>query len=286
MTGYGRAERTLADKKIIAEIKALNGKQYSLIAKFPESYNSKEIEIRNLVTEKLVNGKVSLTLRIEGETAGDVKINDDMLNRYYAHISKAMRAHGHEPQTEQIFQIILRIPDVYSSTNEDVSEDEWTVAKSCLLEAIEHTDKFRREEGKMLERDVLQKIESIKSQLLKIEPFESERNTMSEQRLRQKLEDHLTSEDSKNRFEQELIYFLDKFDINEEKTRLSKHLEYFAETAYLPESQGNKLGFIVQEIGREINTIGSKANHAEIQKIVVQMKDELGKIKEQTMNIL
>ncbi len=286
MTGFGRAERMLNDKKISVEIKALNGKQYSLLTKFPDYYGEKEIEIRNIITEKIINGKVNLVVKVEGEADETVKINEELAKRYYARLSAMMRTFGHEPQSEQIFQIILRIPDVYTTSNQQLSDDEWETAKVCMTDAAELCDRFRIEEGKMLETDILQKITQIKDLLNTIEPFENERNAQAEVRLRQKVQDYLTNEEGKNRFEQELIYFLDKFDINEEKTRLEKHLEYFTETVNMPDSQGNKLNFIAQEIGREINTIGSKANHAEIQKIVVQMKDALGKIKEQTLNIL
>lgn len=286
MTGYGRSVCNLPNKNLIIEIKTLNGKQFSVMSYLPNAYTQKEPEINSMAAELMVRGKVFVNMKVEGEAKEPSKINAKIIERYYEQISKIVKAKGHEPKAEQLFQIIMRIPDVYLADEESLSEEEWKQVRKALAEAFEKTDKFRIEEGKMLEKDVKEKIRTIKNLLSQIEPYEQERTEIIDRRLRLKLDEYLQSEESKNRFEQELIYFMDKVDINEEKKRLEKHCDYFMETVNLKESQGNKLYFISQEIGREINTIGAKANHAQIQKIVVQMKEALGQIKEQSLNIL
>ena len=287
MTGYGKAVCNLANKQLIVEIKALNGKQFTITSKMPESFNEKEIEIRNMITAGLERGKIHINLRYEGEAAEALQLDENKVRAYYTQLAASMKSRGHNPQNENIYQLIMRMPDVFTGDNTQLSAEDWLRAKEAIASAITETDNFRLAEGEMLSGDVQKNIEEIKLHLSNIEPFENERIVQVEERLKQKLNDFLTnSEESKNRFEQEIIYFLDRFDINEEKTRLAKHCEYFMETALNENAPGNKLGFIAQELGREINTIGSKANHAEIQKLVVQMKDALGKIKEQTLNIL
>ncbi len=286
MTGYGKAVCNCEKKQIIVEIKALNGKSFNINLKIPESYNGKELEIRNLITSELERGKISVSIREEGESAEVLRLDEKKIAAYYTQLSGIMQANGHDAKSEQIYQIIMRNPDVYVSRDADLDDNEWKLVRETLKKAIIETDNFRKTEGEMLAKDVSTQIADIQDNLSKIEAFETERIKQIEERLKQKLDDYLTnSEESKNRFEQEIIYFLDRLDINEEKTRLAKHCEYFIETMQ-DDASGNKLGFIAQELGREINTIGSKANHAEIQKLVVKMKDALGKIKEQTLNIL
>ena len=287
MTGYGKITEIRGNKKISVEIKSLNSKNFNPYIKIPESINEKEIEIKNLLYESLKGGKINFILIIEDENNTKAHLNKTVINNYFKQLNEIAKENELNPKDEQILQAILRLPDILKTDDQTFDEEEWAFIKSIILKTIKEIDKFRIQEGKALETDIIQNIKNIEYQLPKIERFEAGRIETVSNRLKTKLKDFLNSdEQNKDRFEQEIIYFLDKFDLNEEKARLKNHCKYFFETLNNTDPIGAKLGFISQEIGREINTIGSKANHADIQKIVVEMKDNLGKVKEQLLNVL
>jgi uncharacterized protein (TIGR00255 family) len=287
MTGYGKSECEFQSKKITIEIKSLNSKQLDLNFKIPSIYREKEVDIRNEISRELIRGKVELTISsdsaIEEATAS---INSALLKSYHKQIIEVSKELN-LPVPEDIITTLLRLPDVLKSEKQEVSEDEWAKFRSTITNAIKAINEFRLQEGKALEKDISQRINLITKLSQDLETFEKQRLEKLKQKIRQSLLELLTPEKvDENRFEQELIYYIEKLDITEEKVRLANHCCYFLETSKEEEASGKKLGFIVQEIGREINTIGSKANDADMQKIVVQMKDELEKIKEQINNIL
>ena len=287
MTGYGKITEIRGNKKISIEIKSLNSKNFNPYIKIPESLNEKEIEIKNLLYENLKGGKISFILIIEDENNTKVHLNKTVINNYFKQLNEIAQENELNPKDEHILQAIMRLPDILKTEDQTFDEEEWAFIKSIILKTITEIDKFRIQEGNALEIDIIENIKNIESLLPKIESFEAGRIETVSNRLKTKLKDFLNSdEQNKDRFEQEIIYFLDKFDLNEEKARLKNHCKYFFETLKNNEPVGAKLGFISQEIGREINTIGSKANHADIQKIVVDMKDNLGKVKEQLLNVL
>lgn len=286
MTGYGRGERQTAQRKITVELKSLNGKQLDLSARMPSIYREKEYEIRGAVARALSRGKVDLMVNIEQlSTSKSSTINREMFRNYYLELSEIASQVG--CGTENILQTILKLPEVMQSENVSVSDDEWQALMAAAAEAIANIDNFRTQEGAMLMNDLLERVNIIESLMNDVATFEPERIETVRIRLAENIA-KLKIDIDTNRFEQELIYYIEKFDITEEKVRLAGHCNYFRSIAAAQndESIGRKLGFIAQEMGREINTMGSKANHVEIQKRVVMMKDELEKIKEQLLNIL
>ena len=288
MTGYGKAVVAYKEKKINVEVKSLNSKSLDLSARIAPLYREKEMEIRRLLAQKLERGKVDFSLWVEKESTVDATpINAALVENYYKQI-KAISASTGIPEPEDWFTTLLRLPDVTAKTEVEVLDDEeWEVAQQAINEAIENLIEFRKQEGAALQKKFTEKIDNIANLLKSIEPFEKSRVP----KIREKIIDGLKQipevDYDKNRLEQELIYYIEKLDINEEKQRLTNHLKYFHET--MKESGhgvGKKLGFIAQEMGREINTTGSKSNQAEMQNIVVMMKDELEQIKEQVLNVL
>lgn len=282
MTGFGKAVVELPEKKVSIEIRSLNSKTLDLNTRIPSYYRTKELEIRNLISEKLQRGKIDFNLSCELNVAArSQKINGELIKAYIEDFKKIT------PNVSEadILPAVLRLPDVLNTAQEDLQPEEWAQIEATLLEAIGHLNQFRTDEGNALDKELRSYIEQILNLLTQVEPFEGERIVTVRERMNKRLEE-LSVEIDQNRLEQELIYFLEKFDITEEKVRLKNHCEYFLSELDSPQSNGKKLGFITQEIGREINTLGSKSNHAEMQKIVVQMKDELEKIKEQGLNVL
>jgi uncharacterized protein (TIGR00255 family) len=287
MTGFGKAEFEVNNKKFILELKALNSKQIDINARIPSVYREKEIEIRKELAEKLVRGKVDITIYVEnhGEDSNS-KINEPILKSYFESLKRINDELG-LPTDQTTMQSILRLPDVVKTEYETLDEEEWQVILLHLRKALEDIDDFRIREGKALETDIIANTENIRELLQQITPFEDQRMETVKKRLTENLEKlNLNGNVDENRFEQELVYYLDKMDMNEEKVRLENHCNYFIETIVLPESNGKKLAFISQEMGREINTLGSKAYENNIQRIVVQMKDHLERIKEQLLNVL
>jgi uncharacterized protein (TIGR00255 family) len=287
MTGYGKAIAETPQKKVTVEIKSLNSKQLDLNIKLPWLYKEKEPEIRNLISQKLDRGKIDLTIYfdlLDEDTA--TVINKAAVRSYYKQILEIAGELNISPD-DQIFSLIMKLPDTLKTDRMEIPEEEWVIVRSKIAEAIEMLDRYRAEEGNSILADLKRCIGNILSFLDSVEGFEQARITRLRERLAVLLEENVGRENvDNNRFEQEIIFYLEKLDINEEKVRLRTHCDYFIETLGTPSPNGKILNFIAQEIGREINTIGSKANDASIQKLVVMMKDDLEKIKEQTMNIL
>lgn len=288
MTGYGKAIAELPDKKINVEIKSLNSKAMDLSARIAPTYREKEMEIRNEISRILERGKVDFSLWVEKKESADsaTPINQALVEGYYKQI-KEIADNLSIPVPTDWFQTLLRMPDVLTKTEiQELTEEEWAAVHVAVQEAIGHLVDFRKQEGAALEKKFREKIANISRLLESITPYEKERVEKVKERITDALEKTLSVDYDKNRLEQELIYYIEKLDVNEEKQRLSNHLKYFISTMESGNGQGKKLGFITQEMGREINTLGSKSNHAEMQKIVVQMKDELEQIKEQVLNIM
>lgn len=288
MTGYGKVTADLSDKKINVEIKSLNSKAMDLSTRMAPAYREKEIEIRNEVSKILERGKVEFNLWVEKKDADQLAtpINVELISAYYKRIKDMSDTLG-IPEPEDWFSTLLRLPDVMSKNEiQELDENEWNAVHEAILEVVEHLVDFRKQEGAALEKKFREKIENITQLLSSIDMYENERIDKVKSRITDALEKTLSVDYDKTRLEQELIYYIEKLDINEEKQRLSNHLNYFISTMENGSGQGKKLGFIAQEMGREINTLGSKSNHAEMQKIVVQMKDELEQIKEQVLNVM
>ena len=288
MTGYGKATAELSDKKINVEIKSLNSKAMDLSARIAPLYREKEMQIRNEISNMLERGKVDFSLWIEKKDAEQMAtpINQDLVEAYYKRIKEISAAAG-IPEPADWFATLLRMPDVMTKTEiQELTEEEWKMVHATVLDAISHLVDFRKQEGSALEKKFNEKIDNIERLLKSIEPYETERVAKIRERITDALEKTISVDYDKNRLEQELIYYIEKLDINEEKQRLSNHLRYFRETMAGGHGQGKKLGFIAQEMGREINTTGSKSNHVEMQNIVVQIKDELEQIKEQVLNVM
>ncbi len=287
MTGFGKAEFEVNNKKFTIEIKSLNSKQLDINTRTPALYREKDIEIRKVISEKLERGKIDFNIYVE--TLGDStssKINEPILKSYFEHL-KNISSELNLPTDQTTLQAVLRLPDVVKTDYETLDEKEWETILKHILIALEAIDKFRAQEGTALQTDISGNIASIRNLLEQIQPFEAQRLESLKTRLSDTLDSlKLNGNVDENRFEQELIFYLEKLDINEEKVRLGNHCDYFFETLDESVSNGKKLGFISQEIGREINTIGSKANEKNIQRIVVQMKDHLERVKEQLLNIL
>jgi len=286
MTGFGKANCELPNKKILVEIKTLNSKQMDINAKLPAYYREKETEIRSFIAAKLERGKADVYINVENIGGyAEASINKDVIKAHYNEIRQIAAELGEQPV--DIMNLLLKMPDIYNTNTEEISDEEWKVLMDTIYQAILNVEEFRINEGNVLCEDVMKRIAMIEALSTAIEPHEANRIQTIKDKLWKNLNDMLeASKIDNNRFEQEIIYYLEKIDITEEKTRLKKHLDYFTETLKSELSQGKKLSFVCQEIGREINTIGSKANDVNIQQIVVQMKDELEKIKEQLMNIL
>lgn len=285
MTGYGKASREVKGKKFTVEIRSLNSRQLDLNLRIPSMYRQIEAECRSLATSLIQRGKADISVSFDSlDSKSETKINRDLAKFYYQEISQLAKELN-ESQSE-IFPLIFRMPDVVSTSNAEPAEEELKALVELIHEAAGSFDEFRKTEGMTLKKDLISRVDLILNYLSSIEPFETERTDAVKMRLMKSLEEHAGKDKvDKDRFEQELIYYFEKLDITEEKTRLRTHCEYFVRTSD-EDSSGRKLGFISQEMGREINTIGSKANHAGIQKFVVMMKDELEKIKEQLNNIL
>ncbi|WP_159518214.1 YicC/YloC family endoribonuclease [Sunxiuqinia indica] len=287
MTGYGKAEFETGNKKITIELKTLNSKQLDINSRIPALYREKDILIRKEMNEKLVRGKMDFSLYLENlGTESNSVINENIVTAYFEQLSSIQEKIG-LPVTPEVMQSILRLPDAVKTVYEELDEKEWETIHANLLKVIEAVDQFRCQEGIALEKDIRSNVNEILDLLKQVEPFEKQRLENIKTRITDGLNEiALNGNVDKNRFEQELIYYMEKLDINEEKVRLANHCEYFLETMESSEVVGKKLGFIAQEIGREINTLGSKANESNIQRIVVQMKDSLERIKEQMLNVL
>lgn len=288
MTGYGKASATYNDKKITAEIKSLNSKTLDLTARIAACYREKEMELRAMINNTLLRGKVEFSLWIERDEAEQMaRLNSPLIKKYIEQFQEANAQYG-IPVPENLTEVILRMPDAVSKqdTVEELTEEEWNVARSVAEQTVNQLMEFRTQEGKALEQKFREKVDNIEALMKSIEPYEKART----EKIRQRLTDALSSipevEYDRGRLEQEMIFYIEKLDINEEKQRLFHHLDYFRETLDGEYGQGKKLGFIAQEMGREINTTGSKSNQAEMQNIVVMMKDELEQIKEQVLNVL
>lgn len=287
MTGYGKATVAYNGKKINVEIKSLNSKALDLSTRIAPIYREKEMEIRQMLSGALERGKVDFCIWVEKDAAADATpINGALVESYYRQI-KDIAARTGIPEPQDWFATLLRMPDVMAKTETEVLDDEeWATARAGIADALEKLLEFRRQEGAALQRKFAEKINNITKLLKAIEPYEKARVEKIRVRIVESLSNMHEVEYDKNRLEQELIYYIEKLDISEEKQRLANHLHYFVETMEDGHGQGKKLGFIAQEMGREINTTGSKSNHAEMQNIVVKMKDELEQIKEQVLNVL
>ena len=286
MTGYGKAEGVVENKKISVEVRSLNGKFLDCSLRVAGLYRQKEMLVRSKAAKEVVRGKVDISISYESlEGEQNFFINTGLLKNYYKGLSEVSTELN--ISEENILGTLMKMPEVMRSEKQKLSEGEWSGIDKLIDEALVSFNSFRLAEGDVLQKEVEGRINEIISLLVQVEPFESERIETIKTRIRKNI-DEIVSKDSfdKNRFEQELIFYMERFDITEEKVRLKAHCEHFIKTMNDEEAQGKKLGFISQEIGREINTLGSKANHAEMQKIVVQMKDELEKIKEQALNIM
>ncbi len=283
MTGFGKAEINTQNKKLTIEIKSLNSKQIDMSVRMPSAYRQKELSIRKIVGQSLSRGKIDVALFVE-QTHSELSatINSDVVKAYYSDLKGITKELDNN---EDIMSSIMRLPDVLKSKKEEIDESEWIQLKSLLSQAIDAIINYRANEGCILAEDFELRIENIRTSLNEIAVYEKNRIEKIKGSIREKI-DKLKISTDENRFEQELIYYIEKLDITEEITRLNLHLNYFIEVMQSANSQGKKLGFICQEIGREINTIGSKSNDATMQHEVVKMKDELEKVKEQILNVL
>ena len=280
MTGFGKSVLSLADKHISIEIKSLNSKSIDINTRIPQVYREKELDFRKLIAEQLQRGKVDFSIFIENTgTQTPSKINPNIVKSYIEQMRTIV-----DGDLTELLKMAVRMPDALQTTSESISEEELSVIFQHINLAIADLQNFRTQEGKVLEKDFVLRINNINRLLQEVQGLDEERLALIRERLEKAVAD-IQNVDA-NRFEQELIFYLEKLDITEEKIRLKKHLDYFLETLHSEESNGRKLSFIAQEIGREINTLGSKANFAPMQQLVVQMKDELEKIKEQVLNVL
>jgi uncharacterized protein (TIGR00255 family) len=280
MTGYGKINKILTDKKITVEIKSLNSKNLDMNTRIPSVYREKDIEIRKILAKNLMRGKIEFSIYVEntGENASAV-INKNIVSGYLEQLKEL------NIESENLLSIAMRLPDVLKAEREELDEEEWKQVNEMILEAVEKLQEFRKDEGEALKEDFILRLDNIQMMLDKILEIDKERLDAVREKLLKAIGEIEVNYDE-NRFEQELLYYLEKLDITEEKVRLGNHLDYFKKELRSEVSNGKKLAFISQEIGREINTIGSKANYAPMQKLVVQMKDDLEKIKEQLLNIL
>lgn len=287
MTGYGRAVAVLPNKNVIVEVKSLNSKQLDLNSKIATAYRDKDLEIRNYIASQLIRGKIDLFIYTESkDCAGERCLQESLVRSYYEKINSLALSLGVE--NSSAFEAALKMPDVWSIDNQSLAtDDEWNCVFAAVKEATEKIVTYRKHEGEALDRDLKGNIQTIISLLTSIEPFEKQRVPKIREKIESALSELLASDKiDKNRLEQEMIFYIEKLDINEEKVRLAQHCKYFVDTMDSEEFAGKKLNFIAQEMGREINTMGSKSNDSDMQRIVVQMKDNLEKIKEQVLNVL
>ena len=281
MTGFGRSEGIYEGKKICVEIKSLNSKSFDLNIRVPVRYKEKEFEVRKVLNDTILRGKVDCFINCELlDDYSDVKINKDLITAYM----KSLKECADDAPDFEYLKMAVRMPEAISSKPDELKDGEWDFLQTMVQSTLEKFLEFRKTEGANLERDLMKSVEGISSQLEKVIPFEETRMQSIKERYKKSLAEFENVDET--RFYQEMAYFTEKIDISEEKVRLTQHLKYFKEVLETEEFNGKKLGFIAQEIGREINTMGSKANHADIQKLVVMMKDDLEKIKEQALNIL
>lgn len=288
MTGFGKATVEYNQKKVVIEVKSLNSKQLDINLRMPNLYREKEMDIRNLAKTYLERGKVDVSIYFDNsETDKTVALNRPVIEQYFRQMTEIADTLGIETDNNELLQTVMRFPDTLKQQTEELNEEEWMALKNGIEKALKALDAFRIQEGEVLIRDILHRIDLIKNFAAEVPQYEGRRIESVRQRLMEKMKEweEIRNVDQ-NRMEQEIIYYLEKLDITEEKVRLNNHCKYFIETAEKEEAPGRKLGFISQEIGREINTMGSKANDHDIQKLVVRMKDELEKIKEQSLNIL
>lgn len=290
MTGFGRAETTAGGKKIIVEIRSLNSKQLDLSVKLPQIYRSQDYELRSMAAKAMQRGKVEINVNFEmvGEQRG-VTINKGLFAAYYRQLKEIVRENGMDPGSVEmetsLAQSILRFPEVVQHETDNIPDEEVAALKEAVGQALANADNFRVTEGGVLIKDLLARVDIIENAIDRVTPFEQARVEVIKSRIRESIESAGLQADP-NRLEQEMIFYVEKLDVTEEKVRLRNHCKYFREVAASEDNPGKKLGFISQEMGREINTLGSKANNSDIQRIVVGMKDELEKIKEQLLNIL
>ena len=287
MTGYGKATAETGNRKVIVEIKSLNSKAMDISAKIIPAYRDKELDIRSRITAALERGKVDFALYIDASNqTGAQTINAAVFNNYLQQI-ESIAAQTDYKVPEDIITTVLRMPEVISSNQQDeISDEEWATVSKAVDQAINALVEYRKAEGVALEKKFREKISNISALLKSVEPYEQERVAKIKERIRTAMQNTVGSNYDENRFEQEMIFYIEKLDISEEKQRLTNHLDYFIKTLEEGHGQGKKLGFIAQEMGREINTLGSKSNQAEMQNIVVRMKDELEQIKEQVLNVM
>lgn len=287
MTGFGKFIVEIPGKNISIEIKTLNSKQIDIYAKIPGFYKEKEISVRNMITKNIIRGKIEFIMHSDIlNTENTPKINQDVVQNYFQQLKEISNSLGINTDPN-ILQTIMRLPDTLKIERNALEESEWEIIEKGIEEALKELDDFRIQEGKSLEDEFVNRIKNIETLKAEVEKYEDERLETIKTRMNQNLSEFIPEASiDKNRFEQELIYFIEKLDVTEEKVRLDNHCKYFIEVMQNEFPNGKKLGFITQEIGREINTLGSKANHTEIQKIVIRMKDELEKIKEQVLNVL
>lgn len=282
MTGFGKATLQLPTKKITVEVKSLNSKGLDVSVRIPSLYREMELKLRNQVSTQLERGKIDLSIFIESTSEVTTsKVNVPIVKNY---ISQLKEVYNQADETE-LMKMAVRMPDALKTEREEIDENEWHAIQTVIDQAIHNIVSFRKSEGEALEKEFVTRIDNIRAMMLETLSYDHERIEIVKTKLQTAIDDLKVAVDQ-NRFEQELIYYLEKYDITEEKVRLENHLKYFTETLDGNEANGRKLGFISQEMGREINTMGSKANHAPMQKLVVQMKDELEKIKEQILNVL
>ena len=286
MTGFGKSEVSLPTKKITVEVRSLNSKQLDLAVKLPGIYRTYEFDIRSKAAAAIVRGKADISVNVETTaTQTSATVNKDIFREYMRQVNDALAYSGVDADYDAIVPAVLRMPEVVSSHTESISEEEHAALMQAIDEALAHFNSFREQEGATLIADLLGRVDKIEDYKLQVEPYEKGRAETIKNRIRENLA-QLQAEVDNNRLEQEMIFYIEKLDITEEKVRLSNHCRYFREVAAGEEAVGRKLGFIAQEMGREINTLGSKANEANMQILVVKMKDELEKIKEQVLNIL
>ena len=286
MTGFGKGEAICGDKKFRVELRSLNSKQLDLSVKIPGKYRAAEAEVRNIITRQLQRGKVDCFVSFEAAVADtSAHINVDAFKAYVNELRKVCQENGISAEGDALLTAVMRMPDVVTSEEQDVSDDELKAIVDATEQAAAQLDAFRVQEGAILIADLLSRIDLIEKYRHEVEPFEGQRVETIKNRIRENLQ-KLAVEVDNNRLEQEMIFYIEKLDITEEKVRLDNHCSYFREVAATEDAPGRKLGFIAQELGREINTMGSKSNEANMQRLVVMMKDELEKIKEQVLNIL
>ncbi|WP_025007072.1 YicC/YloC family endoribonuclease [Marinilabilia salmonicolor] len=286
MTGFGKSVCELPAKRITIEIKSLNSKQLDINTRIPNLYREKELIMRNIISQTLQRGKVDVTFYVESMVPDKIpQVNEEVISAYHSQLKGVAEKLNIGDSTDYL-RIIMPLPDTMKTMPAELDEEEWKAVSSALVEAIEQLDNFRTQEGDSMQMDVRERCTNIAALLEQVAPFETQRTEKIKNRIKENLSDFSSNGTDENRFEQELIYYLEKLDISEEKVRLKNHINYFNETMEENGPVGKKLGFITQEMGREINTLGSKANDSDIQHIVVKMKDDLEKIKEQILNIL